>query len=115
VNQKLASALLSRRGHDPVIVSNGREAIETWQREAFDAIFMDVQMPEMDGFEATAAIRQAEQKTGTHIPIVAMTAHAMSGDRERCLDGGMDDYLTKPIAIKEVDRVLQQLAQARAA
>jgi signal transduction histidine kinase/CheY-like chemotaxis protein len=115
VNQKLASALLSRRGHDPVIVSNGREAIETWQREAFDAIFMDVQMPVMDGFEATAAIRQAEQKTGTHIPIVAMTAHAMSGDRERCLDGGMDDYLTKPIAIKEVDRVLQQLAQARAA
>jgi CheY-like chemotaxis protein len=76
---------------------------------------MDVQMPELDGFEATAAIREAERKRGTHIPIVAMTAHAMSGDRERCLEGGMDDYLTKPISIKEVDRVLQQLSQARAA
>ena len=115
VNQKLAAALLTRRGHDPVIVSNGREAVEAWEREAFDAIFMDVQMPELDGFEATAAIREAERKTGTHIPIVAMTAHAMSGDRERCLEGGMDDYLTKPISIKEVDRVLQQLSQARAA
>ena len=115
VNQKLASALLSRRGHDPVIACNGREAVEAWKREAFDAILMDVQMPEMDGFEATAAIRDAERELGRHIPIVAMTAHAMAGDRERCIAGGMDDYLTKPISIKEVDRVLEQLAQKRAA
>ena len=115
VNQRLAAALLSRRGHDPVVVSNGREAIEAWRRKTFDAIFMDVQMPELDGFEATAAIREAEGQTGGHVPIIAMTAHAMSGDRERCLAGGMDDYLTKPISIKEVDRVLSELAQARAA
>ena len=115
VNQRLAAALLTRRGHDPVVVSNGSEAVDAWKREKFDAIFMDVQMPEMDGFEATTAIRQAEQETGGHIAIIAMTAHAMSGDRERCLKGGMDDYITKPISIKEVDRVLQQLAEKRAA
>jgi two-component system sensor histidine kinase/response regulator len=115
VNQKLAMALLKRRGHLPTAVDNGGEALEAWKRERFDAIFMDVQMPEMDGFEATAAIRAAERETGGHVPIVAMTAHAMQGDRERCLDAGMDDYLTKPISIREVDRVLQQLAARRAA
>jgi CheY-like chemotaxis protein len=72
---------------------------------------MDVQMPEMDGFEATAIIRAAERTTGAHIPIVAMTAHAMSGDRERCLEAGMDEYVAKPISMKEIDRVLAQIAQ----
>jgi signal transduction histidine kinase/DNA-binding response OmpR family regulator len=115
VNQRLAAALLARRGHETVVVSNGREAVEAWHRDAFDAILMDVQMPEMDGFEATQAIRDAERATGAHIAIVAMTAHAMAGDRERCLDAGMDDYLTKPMSIREVDRVLRQLAEARAA
>ena len=115
VNQKLASALLSRRGHDPLIVSNGREALEAWRREPFDAIFMDVQMPEMDGFEATAAIRAEERQAGARVPIIAMTAHAMAGDRERCIAGGMDDYVMKPISIKEIDRVLAQLAEKRAA
>jgi len=115
VNQRLASALLSRRGHDPIVVSNGRAAVEAWQREAFDAILMDVQMPEMDGLEATHAIRDAERASGAHIAIIAMTAHAMAGDRERCLAAGMDDYITKPIAIKEVDRILRQLVQSRAA
>jgi len=115
VNQRLAVALLTRRGHQPIAVGTGREALETWRRERFDAIFMDVQMPEMDGFEATAAIREAEGVLGGHVPIVAMTAHAMQGDRERCLQAGMDDYLTKPISLREVDRVLMSLAADRAA
>jgi len=115
VNQRLAVALLTRRGHRPIAVGTGREALETWRRERVDAIFMDVQMPEMDGFEATAAIRDAERAGGGHVPIVAMTAHAMQGDRERCLDAGMDDYLTKPISLREVDRVLASLAADRAA
>ena len=113
VNQKLASGFLSRRGHEAVIAGNGREALDAWKRGGFDAIFMDVQMPEMDGFEATAMIREGEHGTGAHIPIIAMTAHAMSGDRERCLGAGMDDYVTKPISIKEIDRVLMQLMDRR--
>jgi len=113
VNQKIIAALLARRGQNTVLVSNGREAIDAWRRERFDAIFMDVQMPEMDGFEATAAIRAAESSTDTHIPIVAMTAHAMNGDRERCLTAGMDDYIAKPISVKEIDRILVQVAQSR--
>ena len=113
VNQKLASGLLSRRGHDAVIACNGREALDAWKMDEFDAIFMDVQMPEMDGFEATALIREGERDTGAHIAIIAMTAHAMSGDRERCLGAGMDDYVTKPIAVKDIDRVLLQLTDRR--
>ena len=109
VNQKVIAALLARRGQDTVLVATGLQAIDAWRRESFDAIFMDVQMPEMDGFEATAAIRDAERGTGTHIPIVAMTAHAMSGDRERCLAAGMDDYVAKPISVKELDRILLQI------
>jgi two-component system sensor histidine kinase/response regulator len=113
VNQHLAAALLAKRGQDSVIVSNGREAVDAWTSGSFDAIFMDVQMPEMDGFEATATIRGAERGTNRRIPIVAMTAHAMTGDRERCLAAGMDDYVTKPISIKEIDRVLQDLIRHR--
>ena len=115
VNQKLAAALIARRGHDPVVVSNGQEAVSAWTNEPVDVIFMDVQMPEMDGFQATALIREAERSRGTHVPIVAMTAHAMTGDRDRCLEAGMDDYVTKPISFKEVDRILQQVVQALAA
>jgi signal transduction histidine kinase/DNA-binding response OmpR family regulator len=113
VNQRLASGLLSRRGHEPVIACSGRETVDAWKQGGFDAIFMDVQMPEMDGFEATAMIREGERAGGTRIPIIAMTAHAMTGDRERCLGAGMDDYVTKPISIKEIDRVLLQLTEAR--
>jgi len=112
VNQKIIAALLARRGQDTVVVANGREAIDAWRRESFDTIFMDVQMPEMDGFEATAVIRAAERGGDTHIPIVAMTAHAMTGDRERCLAAGMDDYVAKPISVSEIDRVLVHVAES---
>ena len=90
VNQKVALDILSRRGHTVVVANNGKEALETLSREAFDLVLMDVQMPEMDGLEATVAIRAQEQTTGAHLPIIAMTAEAMSGDRERCLAAGMD-------------------------
>jgi CheY-like chemotaxis protein len=112
VNQKIIAALLARRGQDTVVVANGREAIDTWRGESFDTIFMDVQMPEMDGFEATAVIRAAERGGDRHIPIVAMTAHAMTGDRERCLAAGMDDYVAKPISVSEIDRVLVHVAES---
>ena len=97
VNQRVAEGLLTKRGHLVTVVSNGREALEALQLGAFDLVLMDVQMPDMDGFEATAAIRQWERETGRHVRIVAMTAHAMNGDRERCLAAGMDGYLSKPI------------------
>jgi signal transduction histidine kinase/CheY-like chemotaxis protein/ABC-type phosphate/phosphonate transport system substrate-binding protein len=110
VNQKFAVRTLTKRGHTVVVANNGREAVEAWDKEPFDVVLMDVQMPEMDGFEATAAIRKREEATGGHTPIVAMTAHAMKGDRERCLEAGMDGYVTKPIKAStlfaEIDRVL---------
>jgi len=96
-NQKYILRLLTRWGHQTTIVENGREAMEAVSRTNFDIILMDVQMPEMDGFEATVAIRQLEEKIDRHVPIIAMTAHAMKGDRERCLEVGMDDYVSKPI------------------
>jgi two-component system, sensor histidine kinase and response regulator len=97
VNQRLAVMILNKRGYDVVVAVNGKEAVAAVEQEAFDVILMDVQMPEMDGFEATASIRKKEKDTGGHIPIIAMTAHAMKGDRERCLAAGMDGYLSKPI------------------
>jgi len=102
VNQKLAVRLLERRGHQVVVANNGREALDRLQRQPFDVVLMDVQMPEMDGFEATTAIRREEEKTGRHIPIIAMTAYAMKGDRERCLAVGMDRYISKPVRAKEL-------------
>ncbi len=106
VNQKLAVALLERQGHTVVIATNGREAVKAVDRESFDLILMDVQMPEMDGMEATAAIRLREEANGMHTPIIAMTAHALKGDRERCLQAGMDGYVAKPIRPKELYRTL---------
>jgi CheY-like chemotaxis protein len=97
VNQRLAVRLLEKQGHTALVASNGREALDVLDRERFDIALLDVQMPEVDGFEATAQIRAREQAGGGHLPIVAMTAHAMSGDRERCLAAGMDGYLPKPI------------------
>lgn len=96
-NQKLAVALLERKGHEVVVANNGAEAVGLARTGSFDLVLMDVQMPEMDGLEATRAIRENEVATGRHLAIVAMTAQAMKGDRERCLDAGMDDYLTKPV------------------
>ena len=96
INQRVAQRLLEKRGHTVVLAESGTEALKAWQKQSFDLILMDVQMPEMDGFEATAKIRNQE-KPGNHIPIIAMTAHALVGDRERCLAAGMDDYVSKPI------------------
>jgi two-component system, sensor histidine kinase and response regulator len=106
VNQRVALHLLDKAGHSALAVVNGREALDALAREAFDLVLMDVQMPEMDGFEATRAIRAQEQTTGRHLPIVAMTAHAMKGDRERCLAAGMDEYLSKPVNKTELSRVI---------
>ncbi len=97
VNRRLALRLVEKHGHVAVPVSSGRQAMEAFERERFALILMDVQMPGMDGFETTQAIRDAERRTGGHIPIIAMTAHAMEGDRRRCLDAGMDDYVSKPV------------------
>ena len=97
VNQRLAVAVLEKRGHRVVVAGNGREALAALGRERFDAVLMDVQMPEMDGYEATAALRAREAGTGTRTPVIAMTANAMKGDREHCLDAGMDGYVSKPL------------------
>jgi signal transduction histidine kinase/CheY-like chemotaxis protein len=97
VNQKLALRLLHKRGYTVVTAANGVEALAAFERQCFDVVLMDVQMPEMGGFEATAEIRARERRSGGRIPIIAFTAHALAGDRERCLEAGMDDYVTKPI------------------
>jgi CheY-like chemotaxis protein len=97
VNQRLVQRVLEREGHAVVVVGNGREALLALQKASFDLVLMDVQMPEMDGLEATRAIREMEGLTKMHVPIIALTAHAMKGDRDRCLDAGMDAYLSKPI------------------
>jgi len=107
VNQTLASRLLEKHGHNVVTTGNGREALERLENESFDLVLMDVQMPEIDGFEATATIRKKEETTGTHLPVVAMTAHAMQGDKERCLAAGMDGYVSKPVNAKELLAVVQ--------
>lgn len=108
-NQKLAVGVLSKQGHQVTIANNGREAVQAWADDNFDVILMDVQMPDMDGFEATNAIRRLEGYSGGHIPIVAMTAHAMSGDRDRCLESGMDEYLSKPIRARQIADKLASL------
>ncbi len=117
VNRTLAVRLLEKRGHHVTTARDGKEALHTFRRQTFDLILMDIQMPEMDGFEATAAIRALQQKMGASIPIIAMTAHALKGDREKCLEGGMDGYVTKPIqadvlyqAIEAAMRAQQQSA-----
>jgi len=113
VNQTLAMRILERLGHKVQVVNNGKEAVGRAQAEDFDLIFMDVQMPEMDGLEATMAIRAAEAGTGKHVPIVAMTAHAMKSDREKCLSAGMDDYLSKPVRIDELKQGISRAGQER--
>jgi CheY-like chemotaxis protein len=110
VNRTLAVRLVEKEGHTTMSASTGREALAVLERERFDLVLMDLQMPEMDGFEATAAVRASERKTGAHLPIIALTASAMAGDRERCVASGMDGYVAKPIRVKElvaeIERVL---------
>ena len=103
--------LLEKHGHQVVVAANGKEALNQLKQDCFNVVLMDVQMPEMNGFEATAIIRELERLNGTHIPIVAMTAHAMRGDRERCLEAGMDAYLSKPVQVKELLATLQEIVQ----
>jgi CheY-like chemotaxis protein/HPt (histidine-containing phosphotransfer) domain-containing protein len=111
VNQRLAASLLERRGHSVTIAANGREALTALERQPFDVVMMDVQMPEMGGFEATAAIRALEsERKAPRLPIIAMTAHAMKGDRERCLAAGMDEYLTKPLDPRQLCALVEQMA-----
>ena len=109
VNQKLAAKLLEKQGHTSMIANNGREAVEAWETVAFDAVLMDMQMPVMDGIEATKEIRAREQKLGKHITIIAMTANAMTGDRERCLEAGMDEYIPKPVDVLRLVEVLEKI------
>ena len=106
VNQRLVTATLEKEGHEVIAVTNGKEALAAVGRETVDVVLMDVQMPVMDGFEATTRIRLAEQVTGRHVPVVALTAHAVRGDREACLQAGMDEYLSKPIRPSELLELL---------
>jgi CheY-like chemotaxis protein len=108
VNQKLAVALLEKRGFTVTTAGNGKLALAALDKDKFDFVLMDVQMPEMDGIEATGAIREREKSTGGHIPIIAMTAHALKGDQERCLAAGMDAYVTKPIHTSELFQTIER-------
>jgi signal transduction histidine kinase/CheY-like chemotaxis protein len=112
VNQKLAMRLLERRGFNVTVVGDGRAALGALESAHFDAILMDVQMPELDGFQTTAAIREKEKVTGAHIPIIAMTAHALKGDQERCLEAGMDAYVSKPIRTVELFKIIDDQLSA---
>ena len=110
VNRKVAVRLLTQKGIEVTQAEDGRIGVEKWSEGTFDIVLMDVQMPEMDGFQATAEIRRLEALQGRRTPIVAMTAHAMSGDRERCLAAGMDDYVTKPVRAESLYEVIGRWA-----
>ena len=114
VNQRVAVRILEKAGYSVVTANDGREALEALQAQEFDLVLMDVQMPEMDGLEATTAIRLKEKVTGDHIPIVAMTAHAMKGDETRCLAAGMDGYISKPIRARDLIELVEKHAQENA-
>jgi CheY-like chemotaxis protein len=109
VNQRLAIGLLKKHGHTVSVAVDGQEAVEAVANDRYDLVLMDVQMPELDGLQATRAIREAEQRTQRHVPIIAMTAHAMKGDRQRCLDAGMDEYISKPIRAQQLIDVIENL------
>ena len=113
VNQKLATRLLERRGHAVTVASNGRQALEIPDKQSFDLVVLDISMPEMDGFEAAAAIRAREKTSGARIPILAMTAHAMKGDREKCLAAGMDGYVAKPVRAAQLFAAIAAVTAAR--
>jgi len=109
VNRALAQRLLQKRGHTVEIAGDGNEVLEKVKSGTFDLVLMDVEMPVINGFEATAAIRDGEKTTGSHLPIIAMTAHALKGDRERCLAAGMDGYVAKPIRVEELFKEIASL------
>jgi two-component system sensor histidine kinase/response regulator len=109
VNQTLAVRLLEKRGYSVIVAGDGRSAVEAFEKNQFDAVLMDIQMPGMDGFEATAEIRAKEKQTGGHVPIIAMTAHALKGDQERCISAGMDAYVSKPIRTSELFSTIESL------
>jgi len=113
VNQQIARRLLEKRGHTVVVVADGRAALDQLQKECFDLVLMDVQMPVMDGVVATAAIRALEQQTGTWLPVVAMTAHAMKGDREKYLAAGMDGYISKPVQKEALWEVAEEFGRKK--
>jgi CheY-like chemotaxis protein len=113
INQRLVMRLLEKQGHTVEVVSNGREALAAVVERPFDLVLMDVQMPEMDGLEATAAIRAQEHQTGQHLPIIALTANAMKGDAEVCLAAGMDDYVSKPIRMEALRAALASIEDRR--
>ncbi|WP_308365511.1 MULTISPECIES: response regulator [unclassified Microbulbifer] len=109
VNQAVASKSLGKRGHRVILVDDGRQAVTAWESGGFDLILMDVEMPEMDGLNATREIRAREQDTDSHVPIIAMTAHALAGDRERCLAAGMDGYVAKPLRIRVLEEEIARV------
>jgi two-component system sensor histidine kinase/response regulator len=110
VNQLLAQRVLENAGHRVTVAGDGAQAVETIRRERFDLVLMDVQMPVLGGLEATAAIRDAERASGgVHLPVIAMTASAMQGDRERCLAVGMDDYISKPIDMQQLHATIEKV------
>jgi CheY-like chemotaxis protein len=113
VSRLLVGRLLAGQGHTVTEARTGLEAVTLYERGTFDLILMDIQMPDMDGFEATAEIREREDATGDHIPIIALTAHAIKGDRERCLEAGMDDYLSKPIQPVELVAAIRSISLQR--
>jgi CheY-like chemotaxis protein len=109
INQRVGQKMLEKQGHTVVLAANGREALEA---SPFDLVLMDVQMPEMDGLEATSLLRRREQGTGRRVPVIALTASAMKGDRERCLEAGMDGYVSKPLQPHELLRVMREVLSA---
>jgi CheY-like chemotaxis protein/HPt (histidine-containing phosphotransfer) domain-containing protein len=115
VNQRLAVRILEKAGHSVRVAGNGWQVLQALERERFDLVLMDVQMPELGGFETTEKIRAAERGTGRHVPIIALTAHAMKGDRERCLAAGMDAYVAKPIRARELFQAMEQVMRAHGA
>jgi len=109
VNQELMIALLKRRRHRVVVAQNGKEALDILERHEFDAILMDIQMPVMDGLEATRQIREKEKQSGGHVPIIAITANTLPQDQELCVQAGMDDYVAKPVEINKLFTALQRI------
>ena len=113
INQKLAVKMLERMGHTVTVAKNGIEALELHNRVSFDLILMDIQMPEMDGLEATRTVRKREEITGKHVPVIAMTAYTMEGDKTRCLEAGMDGYISKPITAQALYEIIEQVMRRR--